>query len=117
MIKLTALLISAAAAVSAAEGSYTEVENKYFGITTSENGNIVFWDELDLLDESEEKNIYFTIVEAVREKDISVGVISNADTSNEAADYFYSMISEDDTVQRVKGWKKAVACARFWAEE
>lgn len=97
MIKLTALLISAAAAVSAAEGSYTEVENKYFGITTSENGNIVFFDELDLLDESEEKNIYFTIVEAVREKDISVGVISNADTSNEAADYFYSMISEDDT--------------------
>jgi len=26
-------------------------------------------------------------------------------------------ISEEETLKRVKGWKKAVACARFWAEE
>ena len=30
---------------------------------------------------------------------------------------FDPAISEAETAQRVKGWKKAVACARFWAEE
>ena len=30
---------------------------------------------------------------------------------------FEALISEDETAQRVKGWKKAVACAKFWAEE
>jgi glycerol kinase len=30
---------------------------------------------------------------------------------------FETLISEDETEKKVKGWKKAVACARFWAEE
>ena len=30
---------------------------------------------------------------------------------------FESLISEEETEKKVKGWKKAVACARFWAEE
>ena len=30
---------------------------------------------------------------------------------------FEALISEDETEKKVKGWKKAVACARFWAEE
>ena len=30
---------------------------------------------------------------------------------------FQPQISEKETQQRVKGWKKAVACAKFWAEE
>ena len=37
---------------------------------------------------------------------------------NWAADREFSPgISEEETEKRVKGWKKAVACARFWAEE
>jgi glycerol kinase len=31
--------------------------------------------------------------------------------------YFDPVISEQETEQRVKGWKKAVACAKYWAEE
>ena len=30
---------------------------------------------------------------------------------------FTPEISEEETAKKVKGWKKAVACARFWAEE
>ena len=30
---------------------------------------------------------------------------------------FDALISEEETEKKVKGWKKAVACARFWAEE
>jgi len=30
---------------------------------------------------------------------------------------FTAEISEQETTKRIKGWKKAVACARFWAEE
>ena len=38
--------------------------------------------------------------------------------SNWAVDReFEPQISQSETQQRVKGWKKAVACARFWAEE
>ena len=30
---------------------------------------------------------------------------------------FMPQISEAETLQKVKGWRKAVACAKFWAEE
>ena len=30
---------------------------------------------------------------------------------------FQPQISEEETRLKVKGWKKAVACARFWAED
>ena len=29
---------------------------------------------------------------------------------------FAPQISKNETVEKVKGWKKAVACAKFWAE-
>ena len=97
MTKIVTFLLSVAAAVSTTDSSYTETDNRFIGITESEYGNIVLLDDLDLLDESEEKNIYFTIVDAVKTKDISIGVISNPDVSVEAADYYYSIISEYDT--------------------
>ena len=30
---------------------------------------------------------------------------------------FEPLLSKEETEQRIKGWKKAVACARVWAEE
>ena len=38
--------------------------------------------------------------------------------SNWAADReFMPVISAEDSAKRIKGWKKAVACARIWSEE
>ncbi len=96
MIKLLSLLVTAAVATSVSESSYVEAPERYTGILSSEYGNSVLVDELDLLDESEEKNICFAILEAVEARNISVGVISSEDISSETADMYYSQISEDD---------------------
>ena len=96
MIKFASLLLSAFIAASASDTAMIETERRYTGITVSEYGNIVFMDELDLLDESEEKNVYITIVDAVKAKDISIGVVSAENTDETAADEIYGMISDSD---------------------
>lgn len=95
MIKsAAALAIIASLAVSGAES--TDTVDRFSGILTTDYGNAVFLDDMNLLSESEEKNILITIVEAVKEKDISVGVVTTANVSDNTADIIYSMISDDD---------------------
>ncbi len=96
MIKIASLLISSAVALSVSESTITENEKFYNGITESDYGYSVLYDEIDLLDDIEEKNIYITIVQAVQEKDISIGVVATSDLSNENADQYYSYISDSD---------------------
>lgn len=96
MIKFAYLLMSAAVAASVSDSAYIS-EERYSGISVSEYGNIMLIDELDLLDSSEEKNIYFTIVEAVKAKDISIGVVSTSDTSEATAEQYYNQISDSDS--------------------
>lgn len=94
MIKIASFLLSAVIAASASEVVDIKTENRYTGITTSEYGNIIFIDGLDLLDENEEKNVYISLVDAVKTKDISIGVVSAENTDDSTAQEIFNMISD-----------------------
>ena len=98
MKKLTALFICLSAMFAFTAVSFAEAElNLPDGqFVSSEKGNIILADNMDLLTDIEEDYVKDAMAEAIAEKDISVGVITSETIKQEIADFYYELADDED---------------------
>lgn len=98
MRKLSALFICLATLFAFGSVSFAEAEPamQEGQFITSDNGNMLLADNLELLSEIEEDYVKDNMAEAIAEKAISVGVVSTETIEQETADFYYSNIGDED---------------------
>lgn len=99
MRKIVSLItcISVAFSLSSISFAESETAETLSSVTETDGGYIVFADNENLLTEIEENYIVDSIRDAVKEKDISIGVVSESEITQDTAQSYYEQISDVDS--------------------